>query len=342
MNTIGRIYKWIIISVMLQLVVLAYFSYIYLPGSNNVKATFYEGEEKTDRNVTLPDSAHDIKVSFNGMYAGYITDGKLEILNLKTRKSQKTFDFGGDELSYYRWLPDRNMVIYAFQSSNGDSCSAQISTFELDSEVERSYPAIKGLPERGKVTDIELSPLTNIVYVKVITSETKSRIYKFNIMDNLSSITTINSDTEIKGMNYTDTLVYGGGSKLYIRNGKSGSVRTIVFKEHIVLLNIDSEDNIYTGELNEEGNVVKVYWGKAEDYRNKEWKEIDLKNPSSPQHVMVTPNSRIYVTSETNSIYDVEGDRQIDYPGEFIGMLDGTVISKDGKALKLKVFDKKN
>jgi hypothetical protein len=158
-------------------------------------------------------------------------------------------------------------------------------------------------------------------------------------MDNLSSITTISSDTEIKGINYSDYLVYMKAGKLYIRNGKSGSASTISFKKSIVLLNIDSEDNIYTGELNEEGNVIKVYKGKTEDYKDKAWKEIDLKYPSSPQHVTVTPNGRIYVTNETNSIYDVEKDRQIAYPGEFIGMLDSTVISKDGNALKLKVLD---
>lgn len=339
MKSIARIYKWIIISVALQLIMLSYFNFIYLPGRSNIKATFFEDGSKTDISVVLPNNASDIKVSFDGAFAGYIDGGNLEIIELRKGKKIKTIAPDTEELSYYRWLPDRNMVIYALCDSKGSSAEVNINTFELDLEMERSYPPIKKLPAGSRVHDLELSPLTNIVYVKVNTSETKSRIYKFNIMDNLSFIDTMASDVEIKALNYSDSLTYAEGSKLRIRNGISGALSTFSFESKIVLLAIDSKDNIYAGELNEEGKVVRIRFGKTEDFKDKNWEVVELERPLFSREISVTPDGSIYATSEANRIYDLRSDRQIAYSGEFLGMLNEAVISKNGNRLNIKNFD---
>lgn len=339
MKAIARIYKWIIISVALQLITLSYFNFIYLPGRSNIKATFFEDGSKNDISVVLPDNASDIKVSFDGTFAGYIDGGNLEIIELTTGKKIKTFAPETGELSYYRWLPDRNMVIYTVCAPKGSSATVTINTFELDLEMERSYPPINKLPTGSRVQDLELSPLTNIVYVKVNTSETKSRIYKFNIMDDLSFIDTMASDVEIKALNYSDSLTYAEGSKLRIRNGISGALSTVSFESSIALLAIDSKDNIYVGELNEEERVVRIYHGKTEDFKEKIWEVVELESPLLPRNISVTPDGSIYVTSEANRIYDLRSDRQIAYSGEFIEMLNKAVISKTENRLNIKSFD---
>lgn len=342
MKTIARIYKWIIISVFLQVVILAYLNFIYLGDGGAVKATMYQPEDEApvSREVKIPAEASGIKASFNGLYAAYTMNGKLEIFDIKNRRSKKTIDTGKDILSYYRWLPDRNMIIYSSTSIDKGKVYVNVITYDVDSGVERSYPKVSGLPDGSGVEDIELSPLTNIVYVKVKVSDSQARIYRYNIMDNLKYIMSTGINTVIKETIYSDNLVFQDGkNKIYVKDGRRNTTKLLPFKSKMALLGIDSEDKVYAGELNKENKVYKIYFGKLDDRIDRSWIQLQLDKPALPQNIIITPGGAVYKLSEDDKVlYGIDSDRRIELTGEFVEMLEGYIVTKDNKRLKLTVI----
>ena len=62
MKKIKTIYKWILISVILQTAFLAWLNYIYLPNRGHFRSTMYEMEFQSvrDRSIRLPEGAAGI------------------------------------------------------------------------------------------------------------------------------------------------------------------------------------------------------------------------------------------------------------------------------------------
>ena len=188
----------------------------------------------------------------------------MEIINNNEKKIVKLIDSDNGEINYYRWVPDRNIVIYSFKSSGAKNGTVQIDTYDVDTDLERSYPEIGELPKGSEVNDIELSALTNIVYVKIKAENANAIIYKFNIMNNLNYVMDTSINTVIKETYYSDNLLYQDKkNRIYIRDGIKGGSKLLSFKGKMVLLGIDGEDKAYIGELNNDNKVYKLYYGKA-------------------------------------------------------------------------------
>ncbi|MCX7922175.1 MAG: hypothetical protein N3B21_09220 [Clostridia bacterium] len=346
MKRLLRIYKWIVISVLLQCMILVYVNYFYLERRNEVVATSFEIEEKpdTDAKVKIKQGAQGIKVSFDGAHILYLLEGNLEIVKTQDDKHLKTISGRNGEISYYRWLPDRNMIIYSVKLKQASSGGVQIYTYDVDSGVERSYPEMKGLPTQSSVVDIELSPLTNIVYAKVKVSEEQARVYKFNIMNNLSYVMNVDINTVIKETSYSDNLIYQNTkNKAFIRDGNKSSSKSIPFKNRVALLDVDSEDRVYIGELNSDKKVYCIYYSKIDDKigENPEntWDKIKLDNAVSPESIAITRRGDVYTYSEDgNTIYNVRTGLESTYEGRLIQILDGYLVVLDGERLKFRAI----
>lgn len=265
MKKIKMIYKWILISVILQTAFLSWLNFIYLPGRGQFRSTMYETELHTvrDRSYRLPEGASDISVSFDGLYAAFRLDEEIVVADLDSGEEIKRLGPDGGEFTYHRWLPDREMLIYAIKEPEGESGRVRISTYDVVPGLDRSYPDIKELPEGSGVIDIELSPMTNIVYPMIKTSNTRARVYRFDIMDNLSLIFKTDLTTVIKETMYTDNLVYQlAGERISIRNGHTGKTIYIPVKEANLLLDIDGSDVLYAGAADKSGGVTAIYYGR--------------------------------------------------------------------------------
>lgn len=345
MKTAARVYRWVIISVVLQIIFLAFINFIFLAGKNRVTSTSVDvpaPDVKPKKNVDMkvPTEATGFKVSFNGSYAGYIQDKQLVIIDLLNKKIKKTINTTRENLTYYRWLPDRNMVIYSVCAQENEPGKVQIFTYEVDSDVLRDYPKISNIPKGSKVEDIELSPQTNIIYTKVNTGKSNAVIYKFNIMNNLSYIMNTGTGTVIKETSYSDKLVYQNEkNKLFSRDGIKNVTWQFPFKNKMALLEIDSEDKVYVGELNKDNKVAKIYFGKLAVEPGKSWTTVALKNPVAPEKLFVTPNGSIYESVESeNCVYDVRTGGKIEYSGRFVEILDDYVVTLDNNEIKLNVI----
>ena len=297
MKNIKTIYKWILISVILQTAFLSWLNYVYLPNRGHFKSTMYEAEflAVKNRSYRLPEGADDISVSYDGLYAAYMLDGQIVIADLDGGREIKRLGPAGGKITYHRWLPDREMLIYAIKEPEGKSGRVRISTYDVIPDLDRSYPDIKGLPEGSAVIDIELSPMTNIVYPKIQTSNTRARIYRFDIMDNLSLIFKTDLTTVIKETLYTDNLVYQvAGERTRVRNGKNGKTSYVPVKQAHLLLDIDGRDFIYAGITDKSGNVSEIRYGKA-GAEAADWNSISLSDPASADDIMITADGSVYV-----------------------------------------------
>lgn len=341
MKAFGRIYRRVIIAIVIQVVTLAYFNFIYLPGRNYVTATRHGLSERgaMSREIKIPADVKNVKVSYDGSYIAYMNDEKLEIINTLQKQDKKTIDPGKAHITFYRWLPDRNMVIYATRFSNAKKGLVRISTYDMDSGLERSYPDIKELPYGSEATHIEASPFTNVVYIKIKVSQTYSRIYKFDIMDYLRQIIKIGADVVFRETYYNDNLIYNDADgRLYIMNGSNGKTRQLWPKSKIVLLGVDLKDNIYIGELNKDDMVSAIFHGNA-GTGDIEWKSIKLEEPLSVDEIVISPGGRLFKLLEEREgkggIISLDGMEEYYFSGSFEQMLEEYIVARDGDRLKI-------
>ncbi len=341
-----RIYKWILISVILQTVILSYINFYYLPNRGNFKTTMFETASTAvkNRSFKLPQGAENVKVSFDGLYAAYSLDKDLEIVDLDKKEVIKRLDPSGGEFSYFRWLPDREMLIYGIKEPEGKSSVVRISTYDILPEYNRSYPDIKNLPEKSQVIGIELSPLTNIVYPMIKTSNTRARIYRFDIMDNLTLIFKTDLTTIIKETMYADNLIYQlEGKGIIVRSGKSEKALPITFEGTGLLLAVDDNDFIYAGDRDDTGKIVSIYYGMAGQKKD-EWNLAKPVMPVARGDVFITAGGVVYTADRINKQVErlnAQGDfttAQTGYEGELLTVLDNYVVSIDGSKLILQIL----
>lgn len=343
MKKLKMIYCWILISVIIQVAVLSYINFIYLPGRGTIKATMYEAETAAvkGRSLKLPEGAGEVAVSFDGLYAAYRIKQNLVISDLDTRKTVKTLEPAGGEFTCFRWLPDREMLIYSIKEPEGKSGQVRISTYDIGPELDRSYPAVKSLPEDSEITDIVLSPLTNVVYPMIKVGKTKAKIYKFDIMDNLKFIMNTSTSTDIFETMYSDSLIYQSPeSGIRIRNGRTGGTSRLPVKAATKLLATDDNDFIYAAAVDKSGGLTAIYSGKA-GQKAEEWETLSPGKPLKAENVYITAEGAIYYADvESKKVQALEGTGWTEYQGDLLTVLDNYTVSIDGNKLLLKVLKK--
>jgi len=335
---IKRIYKWVIISITIQTVILAYFNYIHLPRAKRVKTTIYEYEESSISpwNLKVPKDAFLISASYNGRYVGYLKDGELFVLDSANGRKKTVVGHDTGKLSCFKWLPDRNMLIYSLSLPQDGYWDIQIATYDAESFEKRIYPEIKGLPEGSETDDIKLSILTNTVYVKVKTGSSYSRIYRFDIMDNCNLVLISDEEISIEQTMHNDNLVYEKNGCIYARDVNNSAENQLEFNSIAVLLGIDSRDRIFVGEQDENGRVSRILYGKIDEEIKGTWKPISLNEPLLREKIIITESGAVYELDEKEKcVRQIGGSSVINFDGEFIQMTDEYIITKDKNILKL-------
>lgn len=334
MKNISKWYKWILLAVIFQFGVLLYINNIFLNTNIEVSATSANTKKPTTGNFKVPEDAQKISVSFNAKFGAYLSDGELHIIDLSNDKDKKVAGTQKDQVTFYRWLPDRDMVIFSSNTKNGQKGVVQISTYEADSGTVRDYPEISGLTAKSEVMDIELSPYTNVVYAQIKTSDTKSKIVRFNVMSQYASVMTISADAVIKECTFVNKLIYQNkGESAYVYDGMNKSKRRVpIDAKNILVLGIDLDDSIYIGSLDSAGKVTQIYHQKIDDQRLTEnWTSLNLKQGVLPEDLIISGNGNIYMNNrDENKVTNITNDRKASYRGEFIEVLDGALVSKDG------------
>lgn len=336
MKNIAKWYKWILLAVIFQFCVLLYINNIFLNADATVSVTNAGvKKETTTGNFKVPEAAQNISMSYNAKFGAYLLDGVLHIKNVDNGNDKKVAGLGKDKITYFKWLPDRDMVIFSSDTKDGEKGTIQMSSYEADSETARDYPEVSGLSSKSQVMDIELSPLTNVVYARIKTSDTKSKIIQFNVMGQYAHLMNLGSNAIIKECLYVNKLVYQNeGEAVYIYDGKNKN-KVPIDSDKVRILDIDLDDTLYIGILDSSGKVSQIYHQKIADEKlSDNWIKVTLKESASFEDIVISGNGNVYVNKkDENKIVNVINNLKASYRGEFIEVLDGALVSRDGNKI---------
>jgi hypothetical protein len=343
-----RLYKWVILSVIFQVIILMFFNNVYLNNRGEATMTLLptddqQSSKKQVITVSIPKDATDIKVSYDSGYVGYMLDKKLEVYDIKAKKVAKSISLKSDIITNFHWLSDRNTLVYATRTPDEVPGAVQVITYSMDTDVQHDYPKISGLPRKSEIVSIDLSHLTNTIYTLVKTSATEAKIYRYNVMSQLYHISNTSAETIIKNMQYTDKLVYQDGRNnkvnIFTWNEPRGSTANLSLKNKAVLLKVaGSDDEMFFGELNSDNKVSKVIYGKEKESPDN-WKSLALKTPALPENIVVTSVGDILELDENKKIvYNLSKNKNTSYKGKLIEVTDGQIVSMDNNELKIIEF----
>lgn len=345
MRVLVRIYKWMILSILIQLIVIMYFDNFFAEGrKNHIVLTDYnvfDKKENDEVSIEIPSGANRIKLSYDASFVGYYSNEKLEVFDVINEKVVKIINHGEDDINFFKWLPDRNILIYAVKINDDEGRGVQVFTYDASSNIEKDYPRImtKGTYE-SEVLDIVLSPLTNVVYTKVKVNDKDAIIYRFNIMEQMAYIMKTNINTKIFETMYADNLLYQENDKIYIRSNAKGTTNQVLLSGRICLLGVDSEDRTYIGEFNGQGQIWKYYYGKI-DVLFKNWNEVLLKKPVLSTDVFVSLGGKVQERLEDEScVLEVENNKKIKYKNEFIDITNDYLVTRKDDKLQINKLEK--
>ena len=344
MKSIRKIAVWILLSFIAQ-----FSLYLYLDKVRYVEQTTFatksvEVGKKSYKqvDVKIPEGAKNINVSYDGRYVAYFQNGVLKVIDSFTGNEKKQEVKAGNEIAYYRWLPDEERIFIAekdVKKSRLTFFSYDVKKNDKNQIMKKNEPVTVALPDsKSEVEDIELSTLTSVIYVKINHTGKRSSVYRIDINNALTKVSTNGYVLgRIDTINRKDILLYEDMFNLrdaQIRLTNSSQILKINNVKGLCLLSVDLEDVIYLGEL--EGDKVKrIYSGNLEE-RTDKWKVTELKEPVDRKDLYITNEGKIYYNDNLRGVViELSTSKETAYKGKFHQMFNnGIAAISDNKLVK--------
>jgi hypothetical protein len=346
-KSVTKVYFLIIISLMMQLIIL-YFINDYLIESKSVKIESYDTiEEEEYHDYNMPDVAESIKVSKSKEYAAFIEEDSIKIKNLNEKNSIISINNDeNEEIILFKWIHDRNMLVYASYIENDYSVDIKLKTYDVDNDITREFPEVVGLSLNSTVSQVELSTVTNIVYLKIVSEGGSGVLYKYNIMNKRYFSMYMKESEKMSEFNYTDKVIFEKNDYIYIKNGLTGSFKSLDYEGYGKIIGIDKNDMVYIAisdeflsDEDEEFKFNKIIYSslklndaKDNDLEFDKFKEIELSKDLTLDDTFITEEGKIFYHDIKNKqVYDVKENNSINYNGEFLGVNDSRInlLNKD-------------
>ncbi len=355
MKALKRIIVWILLSLVMQIAVLYYVDkYLFaseeVSSITSIKKIDREEDKKKDVNIYVPEEAEQIALSYDGSYLSYYEDDELKLVDAYTGQESTIGLEDKLSVSFYKWAPDRNILLISGKKEYNNSAKYLFY----------SYDAERGLKEKletkeqeetafvsnksSSIEDLQLSPLTNMIYVKATLDGGRSNIQSINIMKRINKVSTQSYFIgDIRIIPNDDRIAYEDftKNKVYV-TGKSKAIN-IENVDKLSLIDVDDNDNIYVGEL--EGDYLKgasrfknIYYGTTgEDSDN--WKKISLNEVINKKDIYISRDGKIYINDNLKGLVrEVSSNKQTSYKGIFVQMYDDGIASiSDGKLITVKL-----
>lgn len=262
--------------------------------------------------------AENLQLSYNNKYLSFIIDNNLEVIDLYQNKSVFESNLLLDSLSLlnYRWLPDRNSLI--FFSTESDHSRTYLyslgfndySSTEYQPKLDREFNFFI-----ANILNIEMSTYSNNLYVLFEEAKQKTRLIKMDIMKSINWLDLPEED--IYNIAVSNKL-----GILFLESSNNHSNRVVLLdgQERKIVSNhpddilLGSRDNtIYIGRVNKgylqelysydyyekEGTLINVWQGKIPYEKNEQQLAVYLTETISQTHL---PDGLI-VFSATGNIY---------------------------------------
>jgi hypothetical protein len=338
MKIIKRIVIWSMLSLALQMSGFYYINKYYLSDETHITVSKLQKNTETVKTaeVSVPEGAENIGASYNGKYVAYYDSDVLKVVDMSTG-DVSTVDFeSGVDVSYFKWLSDRNRMLIAEKKKTSSGVTFELSYYDVDKDTKDSITQLTWAGKNAEVSDIEASPLTNMIFIKIALNDYQSSIYSLNIMGNKNKVTTVvNTIGNICIVPHVDKLYYedSKNDRIYA-TGTKGKV-VIGSSDKFSLISIDSNDNVYMGELADDGTVKRIYYGQA-GAATSGYAYVDLAAPVMKEDICVSSDGKIYLNDNFKGILtEFSSGKQYTYKGNFLQVYDGGIMSlSEGKVVK--------
>ncbi|KEH97512.1 hypothetical protein Z962_03065 [Clostridium botulinum C/D str. BKT12695] len=279
MKAVKRIIAWVCISLGVQIAVLYYVD-TYLFSTENVSSKIVSTKvednkknRKSNINIEVPESAQNKALSGDGQYLAYVENERLKIVDTYSGDEENIELQEGLHMSFYKWAPDRNILLIAAKKKSDEKAKFIFYSYDAEKGEKEKLQNKNGeetcftAPRGTEVKDIELSPFTNMIYIKSGLAGGKSNIHKINIMQKLDKVDTkVDIIGDIKIIPNDDSIAYESvnQNKVYITGCENCIKVDGVNKAS--LIDVDDNDVIYVGEIegsSEQGTckIKNVYRG---------------------------------------------------------------------------------
>lgn len=331
MNKFLKIYKWIIISVIMQVLLLIFIENFMLIAGDTTSSNYLDDDVyfESEKKVAIDRDATQIKLSYNGEFACYTKSNNVYIMDIKNRIIVEENLGKANTVTYYKWMDDRNTLIYGIRNDTGNEKYVQVLTYDYDNDKPNNLPKLIGLPSIGVIKQIEFSHYQNKVYVKIDTSNTRARIYSFDINKTYYLIQTVPIETRISVKPLEDILYINYDDIIYEYNGLTKKMSKITKSGKETIIGVDKNDVVYIKNIksdktsyysiNMDNDITNLQLYK--DYKNVKFDDIYF-----------SKEGKLYYIGEKN-IYDMISGSDMEFYGEFVEMVDGFIITKYKKKL---------
>lgn len=341
MKVFKRIILWVMISLTVQFAGLYYANSYILSSDTSIKTKkiVKTDEKKSDAEIMVPEGAKHVGVSYDARYLSYYDGDVLKVVDIKTAEEKNVEFDNGVQVSFYKWLSDRNRMLIAEKETAKRSSNFKLAYYDVDKNLKEEIKELDWADKNAEVEDIQASPLTNIIYVKVANSGKRSSIYWINIMKEMKKVDT-NSHVigNIRVVPHEDKLVYE--DLVYNKISVTGKERTINIDgvDNPALIAVDDNDNVYIGHTDED-KVTTIYYGNINDNSDR-YQSIDLGEAVNKNDIFVASEGKIYINDNLRGVVREFGSgKEYVYPGIFIQMYEGGVVSvSDGKLVKTTFY----
>ena len=337
MKLFRRIFIWILISLTIQFAGLFYADNYLLASDTSIKTKkiVKSDVKKPDPQISVPENAKDVSVSFDARYLAYYDGDVLKVVDTKTGEEKQVEFNDGVQVSFYKWLPDRNRMLIAEKETSNHSSNFKLAYYDVDKAVKEDIKNLDWANKKAEVEDIQASPLTNVIYVKVDNGGGRSSIYWINIMKEMKKVDTrAYMIGNIRVVPHEDTLLYE--DLTYHRIYATGQDEHINVEgvSNPSLIGVDDNDNVYIGET-ENDKVSKIYYGDIKDTGNK-FQVIDLRGSVDKNDIFITNQGKVYINDNLKgTVKEFGSGKEYTYQGTFLQTYsDGVVSISDGKLVK--------
>jgi hypothetical protein len=337
-----------ILVLLLQVGVLLFLDKMYFNDNASYSAkqiTDNQGKPKVKPKVYLEAGHNSIANSNDGKYVSYLMNNTLHLLNLENGEKLQLPSEKGATISNYRWVYDRSRIIIA-EKFMDKSTSGYFKLYYYDVDNKEKVEIFNSVNEKSikiqasssteKVSEIELSTLTNVIYLKTIDSKNLSSLYRINIMAQQNKVNTVTRNiSNIISLKKDETILYENSSNGKIYKNESTTPVEVEGKTSFKLLAIDDNDTIYLA-LMENNKAKSIYHGILS---NKTWEKHPLKGDVDVNNIFVSNKGQVFINDKTKSILtEVDTNKETSYSGNIIGISNDSVISEKDTEIISTVF----
>lgn len=333
-KTAKHLSVWIAISLVCQGSILYYIDRFYLKTETSFKIVKVETKavKKSDVSIKIPSDAENVNSSFDGKFISYCENGVLKTVDTSSGQVKLVEPDKGNKISFYNWVSDRQRLIMAEIPTSGNG-NIQLKAYDVTKGIKNNLQDLTWSDVSTSVSDIQISPTTNLIYVKVNRGGGITQIYEADVMQDVKKINVRSSSIgNIEIVRNLDELIYEDTASHKILSTNTDHILEFNGVSNPIILGSDADNNVYIGNC-VNGLITNVYYGSPEQATS-QWKTINVSSPFDPKDCYISEEGSIYVNdSLKGNVVSLKNNQSTSYKGVLIKMCDQCILSDDENKL---------